>query len=241
MPLHFFKLFLQDIIMLLRDKYAPTSLADVIYPNSATQMRVNAYVSGAFSGNIIFHGSNGTGKSSVANLLPYAIDGMDAHVETKSFDELMEIKDLNGYIKRLASIVRISQGSKYFLVMHEMDNLKGRADKLWTAIDDVAADIMLIITTNEPAKIHKSLSSRCKIIEFPAISPSAFLARAQYILKAEGVHMADSDVLGHLQEQARTGDMRRYFDVLDDLVFLQLQGIPAPKPVKPKKPPLRVV
>jgi len=32
--------------------------------------------------------------------------------------------------------------------------------------------------------------------------------------------------------------------VLDDLVFIQPQGIPAPKPVKPakpKKPPLRVV
>ena len=67
-------------------KYAPQSLADVIYPNKQTETLIQGYASGQLEGNLMLWGSNGTGKTSVANLLPTAIAGAQAAVEDKDYE-----------------------------------------------------------------------------------------------------------------------------------------------------------
>ena len=67
-------------------KYAPQNLNEVIYPNDATALRMKGYAAGKLEGNILLHGTNGTGKTSIAKLLPYAIAGADAMIEDKEHD-----------------------------------------------------------------------------------------------------------------------------------------------------------
>ena len=56
-------------------KYAPKNLNEVIYPNVAVQRRIQGYATGQLEGHIILHGPNGTGKTTLANLLVRAIGG----------------------------------------------------------------------------------------------------------------------------------------------------------------------
>ena len=67
---------------MLREKYKATTLNDCVFANQTIQNRIQAYASGNLKGHLILHGPNGTGKSTIADLLPYAIDGQDAGIGT---------------------------------------------------------------------------------------------------------------------------------------------------------------
>ena len=204
-------------------KYAPKSLGEVIYPNDAVKTRIQAYMSGDLEGNILLWGPNGTGKTTVADLLPYKIDGDAAHVETQSFDEILKKEDLRGYIANCCSIANFAD-SKYFMIFHEFDNAKANVSKFWTIIEEYADQLMLIITSNDPMSIHKSLRSRCEEIAFPALTARQVLPRALKILTAEGVNLPEKQVLHYLTQIEHFGDLRKYFAKLDEIIFLSKSG-----------------
>ena len=204
-------------------KYAPKNLGEVIYPNDAVKTRIQAYMSGALESNILLHGPNGTGKTTVANLLPYCIGGPNANVEHQSFDEILKKDDLRAYIANSCNIAQF-EGSKYFMVFHEFDNAKANVSKFWTVIEEYADQLMLIITTNEPMNIHKSLRSRCDQIAFPVLTARQVLPRALQILKVEGVNLPDKQVLHYLTQVEHFGSLREYCRKLDEIIFLSKTG-----------------
>ena len=63
-------------------KYAPSNLDEVIYPSVAVERRIKGYASRQMEGHVMLHGSNGTGKTTLANLLVQAIGGSEEIVET---------------------------------------------------------------------------------------------------------------------------------------------------------------
>ena len=204
-------------------KYAPKNLGEIIYPNDAVRTRIQAYTSGQLEGNILLWGPNGTGKTTVADLIPSYISGTNAHVEPLSFDDILKKPDLQLYIANSCSVASWS-GSKYFMVFHEFDNAKANVSKFWTVIEEYADQLMLIITTNEPMNIHKSLRSRCDQIAFPVLTARQVLPRALQILKAEGVNLPDKQVLHYLTQVEHFGSLREYCRKLDEIIFLSKTG-----------------
>ena len=214
--------------MNVKHKYAPQSLADVIYPSAAVQQRINAYASKALEGNVLLWGPNGTGKSTVARLLPQAIDGVNATIENKDISDLMKMADLKSYLSNATYWASGNNDEKLFIVAEEFDSVKGDFAKFWTAIDKFQDRIMLIITTNELMSIHKSIRSRCDQIQFPAVKAQHVLPRAQAILKAEGVNLPDYQVLSYLAEVENFGDVRLYMNKLNEVIYLHRSHQPLP-------------
>lgn len=227
-------------------KYAPVTLSDVIYPNKATELRIQAFATGHLEGNILLYGPNGAGKTTIANLLPNAIAGVNACVEDKDFDKILKQSDIKSYLKQSCSLSRL-YGSKFFMVFNEFDFAKINLDKLWSAMDSCQQDLMAIITTNNPMQVHQSIRSRCTLIEMPALTAQALLERAQYILRTEGLVLPDKQVLHYLMSKQQTGDIRQYMGLLDELLFLAQSGSempewkPAPSARIAAIPTLRVV
>lgn len=195
-------------------KYSPKTLDEVIYPNQATALRVKGYGAGHFSGHVMFHGPRGTAKTTTARLLIEAIGGPDAQIENKYFEDLLRMDDLKGYLQRA------SHFSKFFLLLNEFDNANTSLHKLWNAMDDLGSKLMVVITTNEPIDIHPSIRSRSQMIEFPAITATAVLPRAQEILKAEGLNLPNAQILSYLKKEERHGDLRKYMATLNELLYI---------------------
>lgn len=229
--------------MKVEEKYAPTSLNDVVIPSVATANRLHGYANGGLSGHIILYGPHGTGKSTVAHLLPAAISGENAFVETKSLEELLAMKDLKGYLKQTAHVAKVLNGSKYFLVYDEADAVKGNFARFWTAVDDCGSDVMVIFTTNNPMAIPASIRSRSDEIAFPALTPQHFLPRAQFILHSEGVNLPDAQVLHYLTHVQHKSDIRKYCMKLDEVIHLSNIGLPLPAApsVAANQPQIKIV
>ena len=209
-------------------KYAPKNLNEVIYPNVAVQRRIQGYATGQLEGHIILHGPNGTGKTTLANLLVRAIGGEYALLETNEHNELLEKRDLRGYLRNVAALARLTTSGKYFMVLNEFDTAKKRLSQFWTGLDACGNGVMVIMTTNKPMEIDPSIRSRCDLVEMPAISASAALARVQFILQAEGLQLGSAQVLEYLRSREHWGDLRKYFGLADELLFLHSSGLPFP-------------
>lgn len=219
--------------MSVEKKYAPNTLDDVVFCDAATEMRVKAYASGGMSGHVILYGPNGTGKTTVAKLLPIAISGEQAIIEDKSLDELLTMKDLKGYLKQAAKTTELIHSSKHYLVYDEADAYKGNMSKFWIAVDCCGDDIMMIFTTNNPMAIPASIRSRADEIGFPALTPQQFLSRAQQILQAEGVTLSNGEILFYLSQTNGNNDLRKYCRKLNEIIYLVRSGnLLPPVPVK---------
>jgi DNA polymerase III delta prime subunit len=210
--------------MSITAKYTPTSLNDIVYPDPATQLRVQSLANCTLNGHVIFHGPRGTAKTTTACLLAHAIGGPSAQIAI-DFKNLLAMPDLKGYLKQWCSNARVFYPSKLILLFNEFDNYKPVPYQLWDALDELQSEgLMLIITTNDLLAIHPSVRSRCRLIEFPAVSAQAVLPRSQQILKGEGLTLPNVQVLSYLKSVERFGDLRKYTDLLEELLLLHKTG-----------------
>ena len=221
-------------------KYAPNQLDEVIYPNVGVERRINGYATKQLEGHIILHGPNGTGKSSLANLLVKEIGNQHPEVERKDADELLAQPDLKKYLKQASAYAAMTTSEKFFLILNEFDYSKKNLNKFWTALDACGDGVMAIITTNKPMDVHASIRSRCDVIEMPGVCAEAALQRIQYCLSMEGVNLPDAQVLHYLKLQEQFFDLRRYFRVADQIIYLIKNNLPMP-PWTSNPKPLRVV
>jgi replication-associated recombination protein RarA len=221
-------------------KYAPNQLDEVIYPNVGVERRINGYATKQLEGHIILHGPNGTGKTSLANLLVKEIGNQHPEIERKDADELLAQPDLKKYLKQAAAYAAMTTSEKFFLILNEFDYSKKNLNKFWTALDACGDGVMAIITTNQPMDVHASIRSRCDVIEMPGVSAEAALQRIQYCLSMEGVNLPDAQVLHYLKNYVQGFDLRRYFRIADQIIYLSKNNMPMmPWTSNPK--PLRVI
>ena len=221
-------------------KYAPNQLDEVIYPNVGVERRINGYATKQLEGHIILHGPNGTGKTSLANLLVKEIGNQHPEIERKDADELLAQPDLKKYLKQASAYAAMTTSEKFFLILNEFDYSKKNLNKFWTALDACGSGVMAIITTNQPMDVHPSVRSRCDVIEMPGVCAEAALQRIQYCLSMEGVNLPDAQVLHYLKNYVQGFDLRRYFRIADQIIYLSKNNMPMmPWTSNPK--PLRVV
>jgi len=207
-------------------KYAPNQLDEVIYPNVGVERRINGYATKQLEGHIILHGPNGTGKTSLANLLVKEIGNQHPEIERKDADELLAQPDLKKYLKQAAAYAAMTTSEKFFLILNEFDYSKKNLNKFWTALDACGDGVMGIITTNQPMDVHASIRSRCDVIEMPGVCAEAALQRIQYCLSMEGVNLPDAQVLHYLKNYVQGFDLRRYFRIADQIIYLSKNNMP---------------
>ena len=99
------------------NKYKPTNLGEVIYPSEAVRIRIQAYMSGNLEGNLLLWGPNGTGKTSVADLLPAYINNGDAQIDT-NYEAILKKDDLNSFIANSCSIAEWGGHKKHLSLIH---------------------------------------------------------------------------------------------------------------------------
>ena len=180
------------------EKYRPQTIEDCILPKDLKETFQKIVDKGELP-NMMFTGSAGVGKTTVARALCNELD-IDYMMINGSEDG--NIDTLRGKIKQFASTVSL-QGGQKVVILDEADYLNPQSTQpaLRGFIEEFSSNCRFILTCNFKNRIIDPLHSRCSIYEFnlgnKAEMAQAFMARLQFILDSEHI-IYDNAVIAEL-------------------------------------------
>jgi len=180
------------------EKYRPTTVNDCILDTSLKDT-FNEIIKGGELPNMMFTGTAGVGKTTVARALCNEL-GLDHIIINGSEDG--NIDTLRGKIKQFASTVSLMGGYKV-AILDEADYLNPQSTQpaLRGFIEEFSNNCRFILTCNFKNRIIEPLHSRCSVYEFNVGSKATlagqFMERLQFILSEEKV-TAEPAVLAEL-------------------------------------------
>ena len=194
--------------MLIRkdSKYVPKTFNDIIWGNTESRLRIEDIVSGAealpYCGKsaILLYGVFGTGKTTLANLLPNAIEKGRADEDLAIEADFIACQQgFNGpqvmsLIERVLSKTSFNASGLHYFVLDEVDNLTKLAQQSLKSALNTNRGIF-ILTTNNISELDKGLKDRCVLVEMNAAAVSDYLPLAKKLVSDMGVVMSDDDLL----------------------------------------------
>lgn len=224
-------------------KHAPQTIHEVVFNDPDTEFFIKSIVAGRLScDNLMLYGSNGNGKTTVANLVAQALTGNSGLLIQDGIDQFM-LRDLSTYLSNTVQYYGDAQRQRCVVVFHELDKYNKCLSRLWTAMDEHKDRLMVIFTTNDPIKFENAVRSRCDKYEFTQIAPKDFAPRAQHILEQEGVLMTLAEVTKSLEKFTGSNrDVRDYLRTIDKMLALNQAGLLRTSgPPQPSQPQLIVI
>ena len=180
------------------EKYRPKTIEDCILPEGLKETFQKIVEKGELP-NMMFTGSAGVGKTTVARALCNELD-LDYMLINGSEDG--NIDTLRGKIKQFASTISL-QGGQKVVILDEADYLNPQSTQpaLRGFIEEFSSNCRFILTCNFKNRIIDPLHSRCSIYEFnlgnKAEMAQKFMARLQFILDSEHI-IYDNAVIAEL-------------------------------------------
>ena len=182
------------------EKYRPQTISECVLTRDLYKTFTQIIEQGEIQ-NMMFTGTAGTGKTTVARALCNVLD-LDYIIINGS--EESGIDTLRNKIKQFASSVSLSGGYKV-VILDEADYLNPQSTQpaLRGFIEEFSANCRFILTCNFKNRIIEPLHSRCSVIEFAipkgekTALAGAFMNRIMNILKAEVINY-DEQVLAEL-------------------------------------------
>ena len=197
------------------EKYRPKTIDDTILP-ARLKDTFNAIVSTGDLPNMLFSGTAGLGKTTVARALCNSL-GLD-HIVVNGSEE-GNIETLRGKIKQFASTVSLQGGYKV-VILDEADYLNPQSTQpaLRGFIEEFSNNCRFILTCNFKNRIIEPLHSRCGVYDFSlsgkekAELAGQFMKRVKAILGNENVEYNEKVVAQVILKHAP--DWRRILNEL---------------------------
>lgn len=195
------------------EKYRPKNLDEYVWIDEVIRAKIASWIADpGQTPNLILTGLPGTGKTTLALLLP----------KSANCDEVMFIPaskrsgvDMTDDVQEFCSTG--GWGGMKFVIFDEAERLTDAALKiLRTMMDEHSAHVRFIFTCNETGAMTAALSSRARTIVFKGLDEDAFSLRLLEIAGLEGYdpeqHLGTIEKIIH-----RTyPDMRRAIDLMQD-------------------------
>ena len=202
------------------EKYRPQNIEDVVLPERLKKPFELIADSGNLP-NMLFTGSAGTGKTTVAKALCKQL-GLDYIIINAS--EEGNIDTLRTKIKQFASSVSLQGGYKV-VILDEADYLNAQSTQpaLRGFIEEFSKNCRFILTCNFKNRIIEPLHSRCSVYEFNSSKKELvnlaelFMKRLINILNKEQVKYDDKSLAELIMKYAP--DWRRIINELQKLSY----------------------
>ena len=205
----------------------PKSISDIVFASARNKQLLEDIVSGVkpfpITGKtgILLYGTPGTGKSSLARLLPNAIEagrtGNDSWARINAIKSESHGKNVLDIIDSNSMLIPAFSAGHHYFVLDEVD-LIGKAGMSALKSLMERPNNIFIFATNNFSQISDPVKDRCHCIEFNAAPPVNWLPAVKKMLSASGVQSAnDATLLAAIAPC--NGSARQIVDVVTDIII----------------------
>jgi DNA polymerase III delta prime subunit len=176
------------------EKYRPNTVADYVFRDEKQKKQVKSWVGSGAIPHLLFSGSAGTGKTTLAKLLlnELGVDGGDVMIINASNEN--NVDTMRTKINGFASSLPFGGDFKYVL-LDEADYLSPSAQAiLRNMMEAFSMTCRFILTCNYPNKVIPAIHSRCQGYHIEKLDQDEFTARVATIAMTESVEL-DLDTL----------------------------------------------
>lgn len=210
-----------------RGVYEPQTLNDIIFGNPESKLRIYDIVTGAeplpSSGKsaILLYGAYGTGKTTMAKMLPDAIEKGKTGVEVNMPADFIACQQgFNGpqvmdLIGKITSTNSFNTSGLHYIIIDEVDNLTKQAQaSLKSALN--CQRCIFVLTTNNISLLDRGMLDRCVLVEMNAASDAQLLPIAHQLAKDIGINISDAELLPTIR--AANGSFRNISHNIERLI-----------------------
>lgn len=205
--------------MNLANKYRPKSFDDVVGQDRVTLVLQKMLEKGKLRQALIFSGSRGIGKTSLARIIgaelnPEFRDEVFAGVYPSYVEMDAASNGLVEDMRNLRKEVQYRSEGQQLIVLDEAHNISSEGfNVLLKLIEETPTGVYFILCTTELHKIPDTIQDRCHLFEFRKASVEALQSRLQQVIASENVVL--DEVLLKVMAKKADGSYRNALMLLE--------------------------
>lgn len=197
------------------EKYRPQTTADYVFRDASQKQQVEGWLASGAMPHLLFSGSAGTGKTTLAKVLLNELGVEDMDILFMNGSSQNGVEEVRDRITNFASTM--SFGDMRYVLLDEADYLSPNAQAALRNVMETYSDFCrFILTCNYPNKIIPALHSRCQGFHIEKLDVTEFTARIATIGISEGVDL-DLETLD-TYVQATYPDLRKCINLVQQNV-----------------------